>query len=496
MSLCLNTLPVHSVSSANDFLGLETELMPELKGHQKFSPQKLHQDTSWNVEESQVEVDSTQPLRGQSYSLIPWDTQNPEDFLSIKNWIIDRGLKDKTSDWKVRLRNNRHAELVGKVLQCRGLCEVYRGTMKARVQHLSQIKEGDEFVTGPDSIAWVYLMDGTLVRIAPSTNLSFLEINWSPKEVMHVARVHQGNIYWHIRDLADYKMDTNPETDAISLPLLVREANQGFFEREIFTKQNEFERAAEALRLEDTAIVAQVKMLNEMKAKNNSTQTMSTKVMMVAPNGSVLARNTSFDLFHYPGGKSYFKKRYHREEHEFNIELRGYSGDTLKSISDYDWNEIAPNGRSYTKVENVTGQFDITELITKRVKTIELAREIWFDKFTTPVMSDLLKPKELAINHGYTIWDKEKDYDLRFQFLVEYTRRMETTNLKSMENLLTKVGDGAFSQKDISDTHYVASLNYYLRNLKTRYTDKNMQVREMNDLQYYIWILRNGKTKN
>jgi predicted metalloprotease len=77
---------------------------------------------------------------------------------------------------------------------------------------------------------------------------------------------------------------------------------------------------------------------------------------------------------------------------------------------------------------------------------------------------------------------------------VEYTRRVETTNLRSLENLLTKLEDkGEKVRRDLSEDHYRSSLNHYLLGLKSRYDNKKMRVREMNDLQYYVWILRNGK---
>jgi redox-regulated HSP33 family molecular chaperone len=74
---------------------------------------------------------------------------------------------------------------------------------------------------------------------------------------------------------------------------------------------------------------------------------------------------------------------------------------------------------------------------------------------------------------------------------------METTNLKSIDNLLVKVqGEGKVKPKEISDSHYKATLKSYIMNLKTRYTKNQTQVREMNDLQYYVWILRHEKRKN
>ena len=101
----------------------------------------------------------------------------------------------------------------------------------------------------------------------------------------------------------------------------------------------------------------------------------------------------------------------------------------------------------------------------------------------------------MAINHGLVLWGD--DLNRRFDFLVEYMRRIETTNLKSLDNLLIKIADnGRPEEKDISDLHYRASLKAYLTDLKKRYTKNYTQVREMNDLQYYIWILRHGKRKD
>ena len=211
MSLVLYVLPGRAqTESIDDFLGLEAELMPPLKGKQRFSPRDLHEKQEWNVEEKQVELD-TEPLKGQGYSLIPWETLEPENWLSYDRWLHERTLKDKMPDWKVRLRDDRQMEHVGKILQCRGKCLVYRGTMSAPVRHLSRINEGDELKTEDDSVAWIYLMDGTLVRVGPKSSVSFLEINWSTSEVFHLVRLHQGHIFWHPRDSREYPLELSPE---------------------------------------------------------------------------------------------------------------------------------------------------------------------------------------------------------------------------------------------------------------------------------------------
>ena len=132
------------------------------------------------------------------------------------------------------------------------------------------------------------------------------------------------------------------------------------------------------------------------------------------------------------------------------------------------------------------------ELLTKRIKTIELAREIWVRDFTLPLIHLLSNPEKMAHQFGYTVWNE--NLSERIKFLSEYTRRVETTNLKSIQNLITRMEEsGKKISVDISEEHYRKSLNHYLLGLKSRYDNKKMRVREMNDVQYYVWILRNGK---
>jgi hypothetical protein len=95
----------------------------------------------------------------------------------------------------------------------------------------------------------------------------------------------------------------------------------------------------------------------------------------------------------------------------------------------------------------------------------------------------------MAIKHGFKIWGEE--ISKRFDFMLEYMRRIETTNLKSIELLLSK--NEIQVEKGPGTNHFQAALDSYLFGLKKRYSNERSQVREMSDLQYYVWILRNGK---
>ncbi len=490
--IILSQLTHAQTEGIDDFLGLESEVLPELKGGQRFTSPDLHQKESWNVLEKNVEQDQQAPNYGQGHSIIPWGTQTPEDFLSIHTWMTERALKDQTPDWKIRLRHSEHKELMGKVLQCRGVCDVYRGSSKASVQHLSQIKEGDELKTEANSVAWVYLMDGSLIRVSPSSSISFHEFNIGQSEIFILARLNRGHIFWHARNKKEVLPEFSPETDSVSLPLMIREANQGYFERLRFAAQTDREHLTETIDLDEHAIKDQTAMINSLKTENSGLLSLKTKTMVITPNSTLVAQNVSFDYVYVPGGKAYFKKRQTEENEEFQLHLRGYETGVVNTITDNLWNEVEVMGRGFSLLENVPGTLQVLELITKRIKTIELAREIWIKNFTLPLLKVKDNPSQLARDFGHTIWGEA--LQKRFDFLVEYTRRVETSNLRSMENLLARLEKGGEKvNRELSDEQVQVSLNHYLLGLKTRYDKKKMRVREMSDLHYYVWILKNGK---
>lgn len=474
------------------FFELSDKISPDLKGSQRFTPQGYHQNSAMNVPESQVEQDK-QPLKGQTYSLIPWKTLDPEKWLDIDQWLVERNEKDKSPDWKQRLRDDVNSELVGKVLQCKGTCRVYRGNSSSRVQHLSRIQEGDEVHTDDDSQAWVYLMDGTLVRISPKSSVSFQEVNWSKEEVFYLVRLNHGHLFWNPRDEDTYVADTAPETDAISLPLLVRDANQEHFERQNYIKQKDRERLAETFSLDENSALNQIEELNRIRKENWNKFPQKTKAMLVTPGATLISKRVALNLVYLIGGDTFFKRQTPHEDRELTLQLRGYSDATIFDVKGTQWNTTTNLSRGWSTVGEVRAELQIAELITKRIRTIELAREIWFYKFSLPIIEAMNDPQKLAIEHGYVLW--KEDLSKRFDFLMEYSRRMETTNLRSVENLMLKMEERGETGKRgiLSDDLYRAALNHYLLGLKTRNIGVRAQVREMNDLQYYVWILRKGK---
>lgn len=475
----------------DDFLGLESEVLPALEGEQRFTKPDLHEALDWKVDPEAVVKDVATPLKGQKYSIIEWKDMDPDAWMNIDTWMVERKIKDENPDWMVRLRMADQKELVGKILQCKGTCFVYRGTDRAHVQHLSRIHEGDEFHTDKNSVAWIFTIDGSLIRVSPETSISFQEVNLSKNEFFFLARLNQGHIFWHGRNKKELPVELSPETDSFSLPLMIRESNQAYFERKLFQKESDKGHLHEIMELDETAVKMQFAELNGLKTAQNSKLTLSTRVMVVAPNSTLVAKDTSFDFLYLAGEKSYFKKRQMNEGDELSLHLRGYTTYEAVPVTQESWYEVDKTGRLFIPTEP-NGILQVLELLTKRIKTVELAREIWIRDFTLPLLSVLDNPQVVAQDFGYHVWGSE--HERRLQFLVEYTRRIETTHIRSLENLVTKLeAKGEKITRVLTPEAYEVSLNHYLLGLKSRYDNKKMKVREMNDLQYYVWILKHGK---
>lgn len=497
MSLILLSGNLWSQSDGlDDFLGLEDDVLPEVA-----SPAPEKKATSSFKQTVKVlnmpaqalprEKDAL-PMKGQDYSLIPWSKQDPEAWLSISNWIAQRTIKDQNPEWRKRLREDLHLEMGGKVLKCKGECPIFRGTFSAKGQYLSRVLEGDEIRTEKHSHAWIYLIDGTLLRLAPESSLSMQEVNISAGKIFYLLRLNKGHLYSHTRNADPMALDFSPETDLVTLPLSIHEANIEYFEREKFRKQNDSDHLSEVFELDDQSVKNQILKLNELKFANNSGLKVKTQIMVVAPNVSVVATGVSFDLLTHPGGKAYLKKRSTFEGEDFQVHLRGYTKTTPVPVTEEKWHEVSVTGRDLEVMSEPSAPLQIIELLTRRIKTLDLAREIWIRDFTIPLLATLSQPKNLAQDYGYKLWND--DSQKRHEFLVEYTRRIETTNLKALDNLLVKLeNSGEIVNRELSNDHYQDALNHYLKGLKTRYTDKKLQVREMSDLQFYVWILKNGK---
>ncbi len=436
------------------------------------------------------------PLKDRSRSLIRWDDTNAA--LDIRRWISERDMRDLEPGWKVRQRLAAQPERVGKVISCIGDCRIYRGLFPNRARWLSRIEEGDEIHTGVNSYLWLSLIDGTLVRIAPESSVSILEVNITPDEVFFQARMHQGYIHWQPRSGRSQKPMTAPETDPLFLPLMDTTVNLEWFQRAVYQSQSDQNQISMTTSRELLGYEQQQQALNALTATNNTFHKRAHRFLLVGPNGSLLGKNIATSFFYGLSKKSFFKLNTRNEEEvgergPWTAEFwyRGYSNDKAEPITTEEWFAVAADGRTMEVMTTVPPDLAVSELMTKRIPTFMLVRERWLAS-AKPFWDDAAKPDTLAQNWGYRLWGSELEG--RIAFLKEYTRRIETTGLRSIDRLLQETrreGDPVIGEFD--SRYFSRSLDHYYLSFKRRHNHSKESVRDMSFLHYYGWMLRNGR---
>lgn len=381
-------------------------------------------------------------FKGEKSSLIRWGDVEHDDFLDFRQWKVDLKVKETEPRWRRNLQERRLREKVGYVIECVGECRSFRGVGYARVDYLSTLREGDELQTMPNSYLWIYLMDGTMVRLAPNSTITLKEMNIGKKENFVFLRLNAGNILVWSRSGKKFKPQNFKETDPIFYPLSMLDANPD----------------TQILKVDEEDLFAYLEKgidynrkysrLNELIEKNGRPEK-KTLYFLVMPNGTIFGENLVAEFIVLTGNKSYFKLRDEEQiglaEVESRVEptlyYRGFKNDQTSKVDFSQWYEIGAKGRE-SRVYDEPKRFAIGEFLTKNIPTILVAREIFYKNYSAFTQQSLSE-ENLATNYGYRLWEpyekEDSDLNLRVQFLVEYTRRAETTNLLAAEQFKKRI---------------------------------------------------------
>jgi len=417
-------------------------------------------------------------FRGQKKSLTTWGNLPTESFLSFSKWKVASDLQDQVPEWEQSLRERNYKELAGRIFQCVGICRVDRGEGFFNGTHRTGIYEGDEIQTIGDSYAWIFLMDGTMVRMSPQSSITINEFNVGEKENFINARINTGNVLWLSRLESSLEEWNSRETDVLFFPyaeydsLPVREVKE-------YKEDDLLE-----LTMPKETYLYHYKNLNQKIAQNNSmTRKKQTYAFIVLPNGTLMGKSPNLEVVTLLGGKSYLKKRSFitlglskenmiDEPQELYLQMRGYDNKELTTVKEDEWISIEEKGRNLAEADSLSW-LNMGEFITKRIPSILLGREIFLSRYSAFAFREKYDPLILAKEDGYRLWgkmrDKEEDpksdLDERVEFLKEYFRRIETTNLlasgKYKERLEAR-GEKA-QMTEYGRFYFITALNTYYK---------------------------------
>lgn len=453
----------------------------------------LHTDV-WGVKPSKLDQDIP-PYKGQTNSLIDWMNNDSNDWLDFDYWKLTREARDKYEDWKIRLRDSSHREVIGKVIQCLGRCESRRETGKTPVQTGSKIKEGDEFVTEANSSAWLMLIDGSLIRISAESSISIFEVNILKQKFFFNFRLNFGHIYFQQRRLGKFKTIDLAETDQSMLPLLLKEANRENFMRQDFQLLKDDQQMTYVLE-DNPGHVTQYKFLNQL-IQTNKEEAMKweTEVFFFTPNATFLLKNPIFHAFYEELSETRFFLTDDIEEFDSEdkrtasgqVTYRGYTNENANEIPKNKWVAVNPKGSGLIRKENMAKLIRPIEFFVKRIPSIHCAREIYFAQSSSFIWNEF-DDRSLAVKYGYRLWDEETELKLRKKFLITFVRRSETTNLRSLQKLF-----GEQELHDFDQRYYIRSVRDTLTSLKNLRDNDREVVKELTEAEYYLWVLKNGK---
>ncbi len=454
-------------------------------------------DEDWTVNPSELDVDPFK-FKNQERNVIDWNNLDEQEWLNIGIWIKERDFKDSFPNWRRRLREEKHSEIMGRVIKCLGVCSKYHETVRHSAEFRVMLAEGDEVFTNENSYLWIMLSDGSLLKLMPRTSVTLQEFNIGKTKNTVLLRLNQGQIHYQPRLTGEFVTLDKPESDLSMYPLRILEANREYFAIQEYRKMSDVEKLMNSIE-KNPGHKSQYSELNKIHQLNNSKQPKKTEFFIFTPNMSLWGSESIVNLFYEPNGKAAFNIQDQipgfksiGASPNVTVGYRGYNNKFELKPEFNKWYEMNVNGTKLDLMsKNSKGYSYLSASLAffERIPTIHMAREILFKEHIVPLMDPELGEEKLALEHGYRLWDSQRENELkdRAEFVKEYVRRTETTNLKTISHIFRNTPLVGYNFKYIAR----AMKDHYIK-LKKRFKEANLVVREMNDTEYYIWLIKNG----
>lgn len=433
-------------------------------------------------------------------SNLNFENVDVKDFLSLKKWIEVTDEKSRYPDWEKVIKERDHKEIIGHFFQCSGYCRIDRAESFFNAKFRTNLYEGDEVSTDKDSYAWVLLMDGTLVRLAPDSSVTLNEYNIGIEENFIMARINAGNVLWISRRELTYKESNATETDQLFFPL-------SYYDAEAIREEKKFDENNILNYLEPSMTnTNQYIRLNKLIEKNKGmTRGKKTYTILILPNITLMGYAPQVEMISLLGGKSYVKQRTNAELNyveteavELEYQLRGFENKETAVLKEGVWFEVEEKGKKISEDESPALRV-VGEFVTKRIPSILVAREMLLSEYSEVSFRENYDKKALALNDGYRLWgklkssdEKKDDLELRLSFLKEYYRRAETTNLLVSERFRRKLQERGDKTKTTEYGSYFFSKAIEKYFDYVEYSDEKLDKDELNSTKKKLWKMMHG----
>lgn len=446
-------------------------------------------------------------FKNQKNSQIKWGKLKESEFLDVKKWIYQQDLKDQSPEWENLLRERTNQEIVGKIMHCVGSCRIDKGDGFVKPQYRSRLYEGEEIFTDKDSYLWLFLLDGGLVRLSPESSVTVVEFNLTAAGFFVFLRINYGHVLYFSRSDSAVKEDNEKDTDVLFFPL---PSYSAMIENEkiVYSENNlsNFLNASENN-------LNHKKLLNTKILKNNEFfKNKNTYSFVVFPTGTVEGYDMGIEVISHFGEDTYLKAKNHEtldfsKENWRNLKLtlRGLDSFEEKEMSRGTWFRINSRGREYSELVDDFWPRS-AEFVTRRITGILHMREEMFEENSRDFFRDELDRVEMARDYGYRIWGNiEEDLEnskvsnetasdsiKRLEFLREYTRRLETSNILVGEKFKEKLEQRGekIDLKKYGNRYFSEALRHYMFYNPSTVTDEDRF--DKNSTEKMLWKKKYG----
>lgn len=399
-------------------------------------------ESSWKVDSLQEKSLSIENIHHSSQ-----DWTEMEELLDFQKWKERRFKRDYDPMLLVKERVAKLDPFMAKVMVFKGDAFLDRGEEgRVKISHYTSFFQGDELYTTENSVVYLLMYDGTIIRVSPKTRLTFLEylINSNGQEV-YALSLSQGHIYMRARvSEGKFLLTEGEETDlGLIQRIVMDDVKRADFARNAL-KSSEETLKEYFLAQDDLGAKAQHHMLNHFLSKNSQTQGPS-KYLISFPYGVIELERPHLQLFTVLGAKARLKLYqnvvHFESKQNFNLnaqwhrqEISPESSSFLKDIKSEalaldKWLELKQSQISEKLPES--RNYKIIEYFVTRIPSIHLLAE---KIFSTWDKTFIQLEKEEALKKGRLVWSDES-FERRQKNMIDFLTKVRALSLYRSQSM-------------------------------------------------------------
>lgn len=366
-------------------------------------------------------------LKGQNYFYRNFERMDADRWLDTDIW--KKSLKHTPIEKRAEIER-KYREEFAHVITCVGSCRVHRDSGHYSLSYKSVLVEGDSVETGKNSILWLALKDGNLLRLSSLTKVKLSEINLGSGMAQVTISLTHGFI--HGFDRRDDPMiigDGLIDTDPMIFPLRFEKANMEYYYWKKHHKKGN-------LRGSTRGELFQYYLSGKAQVEQVLPRDFKRKYLIHSSYGDMIVENASFMMAFDPAKGSYWWHGLNEGELiPATVQLRKETA-FEETLYPRKWHLIKDG---LVEVKPELGKlFSGESYIMQRGVGVRVVRDRFFLKYSQGLYKSLLKKnRHTMAREGARLWSLE-ELNQREAYLKKYYHFMGRTWMSHYNGLKKK----------------------------------------------------------